>query len=47
MYGFYFNILQFKNLLCNIPCVQSMNLGVLQQMVVKLTQFGKNSVSTL
>ena len=42
-----FNILQFKNLLYNILSIESMNSGILQLVVAKLTQFGKNFVSTL
>ena len=42
-----FNILQFKNILYNILSIESMNSGILQLVVAKLTQFGKNFVSTL
>ena len=36
-----------KNLLYNIPSIESVNLGILQLVVAKLTHFGKSFVSTL
>ena len=36
-----------KNLLYNILSIESVNLGILQLVVAKLTHFGKSFVSTL